>query len=103
MINAIIGSINVKVIDLSGFEMGNNFLKAFRQAINYNPLFLEECTLEGLKNKSNIYSLISCLVLTRNLQYLNLADNNINLKAGVGISQLLRNTRTLEFLNISGC
>ena len=67
VINAIIGAINVKQIDLSGFEMGNNFLMAFRSAINYNPLFLEELTLEGLKNKSNIYSMIKILTSTRNL------------------------------------
>jgi hypothetical protein len=61
LIKAIIGAINVKKIDLSGIEVANNFLKAFRQAINYNPLFLEELTLEGLKNKTNIHSLIKIL------------------------------------------
>lgn len=61
LIKAIIGAINVKQVDLSGNEMGSNFLKAFRQAISFNPLFLEELTLEGLKNKSNIHSLIKIL------------------------------------------
>jgi hypothetical protein len=32
-----------------------------------------------------------------------LADNSLNLKAGEELSQLLRQTFTLEYLNISGC
>lgn len=86
MISSIIGSINLRSLDLSGIEMGINFLKAFRMAMNEDPKLIDELTLEDLKNSAHIHSLINILCMSTTLQYLNLSNNVINLMAGEELS-----------------
>ena len=68
-----------------------------------NSSFLEELTLEGLKNQAHIHSLINILTLSTSLQYVNLRDNVISSMAAVELTKFLKETNTLQFLNISGC
>ena len=93
----------LRKLDFTGVEMGPEFIKAMKKAFSQDPKCLEELVLASVKPLASMEALSEALIMSENLQYLDISGNSFNYFSVTAFSTYLKKTEVLEYLSISQC
>ena len=103
LVDSVLGSSATRTLDFKGIEMGANFINSLESALENDPYCLEELGLEGVRAAVSMSYLIRALQPCKNLTYLDLTYNPMHETVAEDVASLVRDTPSLEYLNLSSC